>query len=382
MIKKILVLLLVIFPFFASATPSEITPEMQAKIGVTKAFKYYKTVSPSITVPTVVEVPFSQDTYTIPVFAVYNTNTSSFEPNYLSITDVNNNKVRMDMKGAIGNVDNINDGNYDTFVEFPLNGSSGKADITFIYSKPVTASSMSFTLDNYVALPQTVSITAEVSSQNHVVLAPSRPSGGNIFFPKTTSLIWHVSFDYVQPLRISEIKFNDFASEPTLNRGLRFLAQPGQTYQVYYYADRYVNSTQKEAGNLSSHVGVVYLKDSVAVPNPEYSPVDSDFDGVPDLTDNCVSVANTDQKDSDGNRRGDACEDYDRDGIVNATDNCPDVPNVSQVDTDADGIGDVCDTVDGRVTERMPWLPWLGIGVVGIVILGLFVLVLKHKKVE
>ncbi len=35
---------------------------------------------------------------------------------------------------------------------------------------------------------------------------------------------------------------------------------------------------------------------------------DIDHDSIPDETDNCPTVANTDQKDSDGNGIGDACE--------------------------------------------------------------------------
>jgi hypothetical protein len=133
---------------------------------------------------------------------------------------------------------------------------------------------------------------------------------------------------------------------------------------------------------LFSNTGVIYSKATNSILNPEYVPVDSDGDTVPNLSDNCVSVSNADQKDEDGNGLGDACEDYDRDGIVNAKDNCSDVPNVAQTDTDKDNIGDVCDTLDNRVTERMPWLPWAGIGLAGGVILALFVVVLRHKKID
>jgi hypothetical protein len=93
-----------------------------------------------------------------------------------------------------------------------------------------------------------------------------------------------------------------------------------------------------------------------------------------------VSIANSDQKDEDENGRGDACEDYDRDGVLNANDNCRDIPNVYQQDVEKDGIGDACDSKDNRITERMPWLPWVGIGIAGLVIFGLFAITIKHKK--
>lgn len=44
------------------------------------AFKYYKTIFPQISVPTVIEVPFTQDFFALPVFAVHNTSTGIIEP--------------------------------------------------------------------------------------------------------------------------------------------------------------------------------------------------------------------------------------------------------------------------------------------------------------
>ena len=109
-----------------------------------------------------------------------------------------------------------------------------------------------------------------------IVLAPVRPSQGDIVFPKTTSSVWQVVFDYIQPLRISEMNFNDLSSGKVTTRGLRFLAQPKQSYQIYFDADRYVQSTSKEAGDLFSNNGVIYFKATSSIVNPEYVPVDSD----------------------------------------------------------------------------------------------------------
>jgi len=71
---------------------------------------------------------------------------------------------------------------------------------------------------------------------------------------------------------------------------------------------------------------------------------DSDSDGVYDENDNCPSIANADQSDTDGDGPGDACDDdADGDSAANTTDNCPSIANADQSDTDGDGIGDACD---------------------------------------
>ena len=57
---------------------------------------------------------------------------------------------------------------------------------------------------------------------------------------------------------------------------------------------------------------------------------DVDSDGVPDADDNCPSVSNDDQINSDEDIWGDAC------------DNCPTVTSGDQDDTDGDGFGDPC----------------------------------------
>jgi hypothetical protein len=59
--------------------------------------------------------------------------------------------------------------------------------------------------------------------------------------------------------------------------------------------------------------------------------LDLDKDGISDDLDNCLNLANPDQKDGDKDHYGDAC------------DTCLDLPNPSQTDTDGDGFGDACD---------------------------------------
>ncbi len=72
---------------------------------------------------------------------------------------------------------------------------------------------------------------------------------------------------------------------------------------------------------------------------------DPDGDGIPSASDNCPSVSNANQLNTDGDAQGDACDlDDDNDGTVDGTDNCPFIPNPSQADGDSDGTGDTCET--------------------------------------
>lgn len=80
---------------------------------------------------------------------------------------------------------------------------------------------------------------------------------------------------------------------------------------------------------------------------PKPTDPDTDTDGVPDKTDNCISAKNPDQKDNDLDGKGDACDDDDdNDAVPDNKDNCVLTKNFDQKDNDLDGKGDACDDDD------------------------------------
>jgi len=81
---------------------------------------------------------------------------------------------------------------------------------------------------------------------------------------------------------------------------------------------------------------------------------DIDGDGLCANEDNCPEVSNTGQSNMDGDPFGDACDncpltnapnnlDLDQDGLGDVCDNCPAIANPGQEDEDLDHDGDVCD---------------------------------------
>jgi hypothetical protein len=82
----------------------------------------------------------------------------------------------------------------------------------------------------------------------------------------------------------------------------------------------------------------------------EYA-VESDTDGIVDSEDNCPTIDNPDQLNSDADELGDVCdEDDDNDGLADTADAFP-LDSSEQLDTDEDGVGDNSDVFPTDATE-------------------------------
>lgn len=373
--KYFFVLFILAFSFSAYAQNSD---------GIFDAYRKYKDVSNlNIKVPTVVEVPFDGESISRQNFAVFSNQRNTYIPYYLK---QNNQPIFWSLSTSpnIYNPNVLHDLDSATHADFYLpDTSNGRAQ--FIFSKAdgdaITSSGITILLDNFVSLPNTVEIKANIPGRGEeIIVAKRRMDSEIIRFPRTTSNIWTINLTYSQPLRISEIDLNPEGVGAS-SRAIRFLAQPGEIYRIYFDPDRQAIPQVGEVGNLSLDKDVLKISKATTFSNPAYVQADVDKDGVADILDNCVSVSNRDQEDIDLNGRGDACDDFDRDGVINSLDNCTDLPNSNQMDVDGDKIGDVCDGKESRITEQYKWIPWVGIGFAVIVLVSLFALTaLSIKK--
>lgn len=372
---KTLFLSLIVFSIVSTAGAQELSKSSISS--VINAYRFYKDVdNVAIKVPTIVEVPFVDEFIERFDFAVLDKTTNSFEP-YLFKQETLTSEipVLVSTNPNTNSASRMNDNNTRTYVDFPLlDNAQGYVQITLSSTNPIISSALTTLLDNNVALPSFIEIRAFVDGQNRIVVANRKMDQQTIHFPQTTSNRWTITFVFSQPLRISELRLNQDNVTKTNARAIRFLAQPTHSYSIYFDPDRTVTIPVVEAGNLISAKDVVVTPAILSQKNLNYIIADIDTDGIPDVRDNCISVANLDQKDENNNGRGDVCDDFDQDGVINFKDNCPNNPNINQRDTDSDSIGDVCDKEESRITERYTWIPWVGIGFAAFVLIILLIL--------
>lgn len=334
-------------------------------------------------VPTVIEVPIV-DSSAQHNFLVKEIETGNYIGSYFKRAVEYNTDASIETRPPNNFAQKMLDENYSTYAEFSVQSEGGNmVSIVIDTNEPVTTSQLNFSLADNVALPQMVGVMAGMRDDAMLEIVVSRRplAGTTITFPEVTANRFEITFNYNQPLRITELNLQQ-KNITDIQQSLRFLAQPNRSYEIFLNADRSVKlPTMVESGNLLSDEGVSRaVVTSAILPNTLYVLADIDYDGVRDRVDNCVEVFNPDQEDVNKNGRGDNCDDFDRDGVMNSLDNCTNQPNINQSDEDGDGMGDACDEEESRFTERNPWIPWVGMGTAGFVILILFALVLEGKK--
>ncbi len=363
-----------LFAGFASAQTSALPDYGYAGKNLISSFrtvKYIPKTESRFGIPVVVEFPVTAEELTQKPFLIFDAQAGKAVYHFIK-TNQGEPPVSISTSSASLDLQELHDSRTGTYYEKQPTGS----DAVFFYKSavPVTASSIKITLSPNAFKPERVSIFNYSTPGNLSVVASQVPfNNGIINFPRNTSNNWQIVFSHTQPLRIAEFEVvaeNTIVQEYSV---LRFLAEPGREYRMYLSPDRAVTGMYTEYIRLDDPVSnLVPISAPQSLVNIEYKKADSDSDGLPDETDNCPQTANADQIDKDNNKTGDACEDFDRDGIMNVTDNCPDSPNGNQRDADSDGFGDVCDPEESRLTERIWWLPWVGIlvgfGTVGFIL--------------
>ena len=346
------------------------------------AAKLYGEVTVSdIVVPTVIALPFDDAQLEQTDFYVVDESSGKrIASQYFKNTVNEENKPRI-FKADRNDSPFLTDDDPKTTDTFALiNDNQTETVLRVVFAAPIASSKLIVALDKNVALPTSVKIVAIEDTKSLTVLAPVLMRSVTQVFPSTVAKEWQITFTHSQLLRLSALTLVPDVADNSKSGTLRFLAQPSRTYTIYTNADRPIQVSAQEGGDLSDTASLKTLPTLVLKDNPAYVPADIDEDSIIDIHDNCVSVSNQDQQDIDNNGRGDVCDDFDKDGKINSLDNCPDEPNSNQADTDADGIGDQCDGEESRFTEQYPFIPWLGLCFAVLAILGMFFVVSKQAR--
>ncbi len=364
-----------------SILPTTSVAPIQRNESFLSAFRSMKLiVFNQVSIPTIVEFPVTTQEVGQQPFVLYEVG-SAKPVHYLVKTIEGNPPISISTGSATVDLSQMHDNSSSTFFERPALENINSSVFFYKSALPITSSSLKIILSPNAYEPESVSIYNYIGPGNSNVVVSQVPFSNVIYFPENTSGNWQIVFNHKQPLRIAEMELVAQNSIVERYSVLRFLAIPGESYRMYLDPDRAAAVPYAEFISLDDPVSnILRISEPQSRVNDQYRQADTDSDGIADEVDNCPSMANADQADVNKNSIGDACEDFDRDGVLNGYDNCPSNPNQNQHDADSDGYGDVCDPEESRLTERIWWLPWLGIIVGFGTVMVIFRSTLSAKK--
>ncbi len=328
----------------------------------------------NIVVPTVVELSVTTEDAGEGMTDVFNNTTREFVYSSLSLYQKPGpNVVTISSSTNVPGTNTFFDDKTTTGGILYLNGKNSESvDFTVDYTEAFQSTSINLFLGDNSPLPVSITISAEINGSMKTLVNNKSLTSSKVSFPSITAKKWYIKITYNQPFRLNEISISNTAKEIS-RKTVRFLALPGNSYSVYSNTEKSFNSgfswnNYPDLNNAKTikSIGFVSL-----FQNPSFKPSDMDSDGVVDSIDNCPSLANENQEDLNKNNIGDVCDDFDLDGVMNSTDNCPDKANLNQKDTDGDKIGDLCDPDESRLTEKYPFVVWVGIGFATLIFLVL-----------
>jgi hypothetical protein len=284
-------------------------------------------------------------------YAVYEVSTKRIQPTFTrSVFALNNNTTNiLEISPTTTAKENLVDKEFKTSTRFDFDKSRGYSFVILKLDKPISTTNLSYYLDSNVQNPEEIAIQSKLSggSNEYQTILSRRENYTNaVSFPDVFADVFKIEFFHKQPLRIQEIDIG-VPSNNLLEQQIVWLGRPGEKYRLYTDAQKYTNLPTEEAGNLANiEDNIITTKLDEGEPNEAFRESDTDKDGIIDKKDNCPTIKNPDQKDTDNNSKGDICEDKDGDSILDGVDNCPLYANRSQLDTDKNGVGDVCEDKD------------------------------------
>jgi len=242
----------------------------------------------------------------------------------------------------VGEIEKIYDRNLNTYMLF--NGTSTK----FTFNNPKTLKVDKIAIHAKDSNIKDINLYTK-NGESISFLLRKNNFDYELFFDKSyniNEIDFRIFFDNL--LKLSEISFYE-KKESQENDYLYFYVNNNCKDEFKFYFGEF--GKNYATYNTRANIPVEFNVSIVNNPNTLYN-VDFDNDTINNYNDNCLNVANKDQKDINYNKIGDACEDSDGDSIVDAMDNCVNKYNRDQLDNDEDGIGNVCDKEDDRFFEK------------------------------